>query len=195
MSDVETRPRRSGSRPTNDYHETADPEGGRLLWGRLAVAGFALLLTFVLGRCSVDEGVPRPEFDQTAQRVQELQERNALLSAELAAAEAGEAGTAPDGEAAAPADGQSAQSDASPEGNPAAPAESQQSSPQSSGEASSGSGETYVVEPGDTLGGIAAEVYGDSSQYQRIAEANGIDSAAQLKVGSELRIPPAPDAD
>ncbi|MGB8509981.1 MAG: LysM peptidoglycan-binding domain-containing protein, partial [Pyrinomonadaceae bacterium] len=52
---------------------------------------------------------------------------------------------------------------------------------------------TYTVQAGDTLSKIAKEYYGDSAQYHAIYEANKdkLDSADDVKVGQELRIPPA----
>ena len=51
------------------------------------------------------------------------------------------------------------------------------------------SGETYVVEGGDTLYSIAQEVYGDGNRWSEIAEANGIGDQSALTVGQELEIP------
>ncbi len=50
---------------------------------------------------------------------------------------------------------------------------------------------TYEVEEGDSLWKIAAlkDVYGDGTQWERIAEVNNIDSPSDLKIGQILRIP------
>jgi nucleoid-associated protein YgaU len=48
----------------------------------------------------------------------------------------------------------------------------------------------YVVEEGDTLTGIAAELLGSEAEWQRIADANGIDDPAKLRAGQRLAIPP-----
>ena len=50
---------------------------------------------------------------------------------------------------------------------------------------------TYEVQEGDSLWRIAArdDVYGDGAQWERIAEANNIDSPSDLKIGQILRIP------
>ena len=53
-----------------------------------------------------------------------------------------------------------------------------------------GEGETYVVERGDTLRGIAETFCGDASFDDVIAEANDIQDAGALSVGMELVIPP-----
>jgi LysM repeat protein len=50
-------------------------------------------------------------------------------------------------------------------------------------------GETYVVEKGDTLRGIAQTFCGDPSLDDLIAEANDIADPANLPVGTELTIP------
>ena len=53
--------------------------------------------------------------------------------------------------------------------------------------------ETYEVQPGDTLGSIANQFYGDQTQWRRIYDANkdavGSDPD-KLKVGTKLTIPP-----
>src|SRR5262249_47542770 len=54
-------------------------------------------------------------------------------------------------------------------------------------------GETYEVQPGDTLLSIAQQQYGDGAQWRRIYDANkdtiGSDPD-KLKVGQKLTIPP-----
>ncbi|MEJ8837144.1 LysM peptidoglycan-binding domain-containing protein [Ramlibacter sp. AN1133] len=47
----------------------------------------------------------------------------------------------------------------------------------------------YTVRTGDTLQSIAQGAYGDSSLWYRIAEANGLMSNSDLKVGQTLNIP------
>lgn len=47
----------------------------------------------------------------------------------------------------------------------------------------------WVVRRGDTLPGIAAEIYGDASQWIAIARANGIANPRRLTPGQVLRIP------
>lgn len=47
----------------------------------------------------------------------------------------------------------------------------------------------YTVLPGDTLLGIAAELYSDQSLWRLIAEANGIDNPRLLAPGQVLAIP------
>ena len=48
---------------------------------------------------------------------------------------------------------------------------------------------SYRVAQGDTLQGIARAAYGDARQWYRIAEANGLNSDRDLKVGQSLVIP------
>lgn len=47
----------------------------------------------------------------------------------------------------------------------------------------------YVVRPGDTLMGIAGALYGDTSQWRRIAQANRIDNPRAITPGQTLSIP------
>ena len=48
---------------------------------------------------------------------------------------------------------------------------------------------THVVKRGDTLSGIAAEVYQDPALWRIVAEANGLDDPRQLEIGQTLTIP------
>lgn len=48
---------------------------------------------------------------------------------------------------------------------------------------------TYIVQPGDTLQSVAKAAYGDSALWYRIAEANGLATSNDLKVGQTLHIP------
>ena len=51
--------------------------------------------------------------------------------------------------------------------------------------------ETYVVQRGDTLSGIASKVYGDRNQWNRIFEANrnSLPSPESIREGQTLVIP------
>ncbi|MDP3458189.1 MAG: LysM domain-containing protein, partial [Hyphomonas sp.] len=55
----------------------------------------------------------------------------------------------------------------------------------SQGSASGG----YQVRPGETLASIAANLWGDSSLWYKLAEANGLSGQAALSEGQSLRIP------
>jgi hypothetical protein len=48
---------------------------------------------------------------------------------------------------------------------------------------------TRVVKRGDTLSGIAAELYGDPALWRIIAQANHLDDPRQLTIGRRLAIP------
>lgn len=48
---------------------------------------------------------------------------------------------------------------------------------------------TRLVKRGDTLSSISAEVYGDSTMWRVIAEANQLDDPRQIRVGLRLNIP------
>ncbi len=52
-------------------------------------------------------------------------------------------------------------------------------------------GQTYIVQPGDTLGAISRKFYGTTSRYMEIYDANRdrLRSPSSLVVGQELRIP------
>lgn len=53
--------------------------------------------------------------------------------------------------------------------------------------------ETYVVLQGDTLSGIAGQLWQKPQEWRRIAEANKIENPRQLSPGDELIIPPIED--
>jgi nucleoid-associated protein YgaU len=57
--------------------------------------------------------------------------------------------------------------------------------------AAGGGGQTYTVQSGDTLSKIAKQFYGDSSQYNRIFEANRdkLSDPDKIQVGQSLTIP------
>jgi YD repeat-containing protein len=50
---------------------------------------------------------------------------------------------------------------------------------------------SYTVRQGDSLQGIAQAAFGDSSQWWRIAQANGLQSDRDLRVGQTLTLPSA----
>ena len=47
----------------------------------------------------------------------------------------------------------------------------------------------YTVRTGDTLGGIAAQLWGNASLWYMVAEANGLSGDSTLIVGMTLRLP------
>src|SRR5690606_6118361 len=62
-------------RPMDYEYEAADDYGGRVLWGRVAVFGVALLLALILGRCTAGGGggVPEDEHRQVVERLSEAE--------------------------------------------------------------------------------------------------------------------------
>jgi LysM repeat protein len=52
-------------------------------------------------------------------------------------------------------------------------------------------GQSYTVQPGDTLSKIAKQYYGDAGQYMKIFEANRdkLQDPNKIQVGQALRIP------
>lgn len=52
-----------------------------------------------------------------------------------------------------------------------------------------GAGGRYTVRTGDTLASIAAQLWGDSALWYRLAEANGLSGAGALLQGQQLTIP------
>ena len=57
--------------------------------------------------------------------------------------------------------------------------------------AAASSGQTYSVQPGDTLSKIAKQFYGDAGQYLRIFDANKdqLSDPDKIQVGQKLNIP------
>lgn len=151
--------------------------GGRVLWGRVAFFGVALLLTFFFGR-SCAAGVPEEDLEEANRQVQEYVEENEQLRQEVEALSGG----------AAPADpaGENGEAGADPDGD----ADTEQ--PANNAAAADGT-RTYTVQANDNLRSIAQEFYGDGNRHELISEANGIDSDNVLQVGQELEIPPCPD--
>ena len=49
----------------------------------------------------------------------------------------------------------------------------------------------YRVQADDNLSKISRHFYGDTNKYMKIAKANGLDDPDKIKVGLELKIPPA----
>jgi nucleoid-associated protein YgaU len=70
------------------YYEDEVDYGGRVLWGRVAVFGGALLLMFLLGRCSAPSGVPASDLQEANARISALAEENEQLRQQLVAAAA-----------------------------------------------------------------------------------------------------------
>ncbi len=156
-----------------DYEEEPQPAGpGRVLWGRVAILGAALLIAFLIGRATGggDEGVPQADYDEVVAERNELRNQVTDLENDLAAA----LEPTPPPASASPGAAGGGDEATDPEGE-------------------TEGGEIYVVQPGDTLASIAAEQYGDASLDDFLAEANGITDPESLAVGQELVIPPEPE--
>lgn len=163
--------------PEDTYEYDYDDSGGRVLWGRFAFWGAALLLAFVVGRCSAP-GPTAEELQAARQEAQEYEERNNDLRQEIEAL----------------TEGQTPQTDEPANEEPDGDAEIDDSDTADSTDAPAGS-QTYTVQPRDTLRSIAQKFYGDPEKHELISEANGIDGDNLLQVGQKLEIPPDPEAD
>lgn len=157
-----------------DYDDEPQPGGpGRVLWGRVAILGAALLIAFLIGRATGggDGGVAQADYDEVVAERDDLEAQVSDLESDLAAA----LEPTPPPTSASPATGGGGGEDAAtdPEGE-------------------TEGGETYTVQSGDTLASIAAEFYGDASLDDYLAEVNGITDPESLAVGQELTIPPRP---
>jgi hypothetical protein len=145
-----------------DYDDR--PRGGsKVLWGRVLALAIGLFLAFLVGRMTAPEGVPESRLAALREDVQNLQDENEELQSILE--EPTPADTATPTEEASPAD-------------------------ETADEEQQLEGETYVVERGDTLRGIAQTYCGDPSYDDAIAEYNDIRDPTELSVGTEIVIPP-----
>ncbi|HJR46164.1 MAG TPA: LysM peptidoglycan-binding domain-containing protein [Actinomycetota bacterium] len=144
-----------------DYDEYAyeDRRGPNVLWGRIIALIVALALAFWFGRATAG-GDDEGQLSELRDELEQAQQENEDLENQLAAAQAETVET--------PAD---TATDAATD--PAAEEE----------------GETYVVQRGDTLRGIAQTFCGDPQLDDLIASENGIEDATQLSVGEEIVLP------
>jgi nucleoid-associated protein YgaU len=160
-----------------DYEDGGERYDGRILWGRIAVYGVVFVVIFLLvswwgGRGSDGEDDRVVELEA---QVDALAAENRELQDTIDAMSAGEEEPPADEEEADAAEEPEENADEEPEPEPET--------------------QTYVVQPGDTLRGIAEEVYGDPAQWEAIAEANGLTRETVLTVGQELVIPPLDGGD
>jgi hypothetical protein len=157
-----------------DYDEEPQAGGtGRVLWGRVAILGAALLIAFLIGRATGGgtDGVAQDRYDDVVAERDELENEVTDLTNQLAAAQEA---TPPPASASPGTAGGGGDEATDPEGE-------------------TEGGETYVVQSGDTLASIAADFYGNASLDDFLAEANGITDPESLAVGQELTIPPEPE--
>ncbi|MGH3665466.1 MAG: LysM peptidoglycan-binding domain-containing protein [Egibacteraceae bacterium] len=155
-----------------DYeYEPEEEYAPRILWGRIAFFGVAVLLAFVAGYCVKGDGVPESELTQANDQIQALSSENTVLQQRLDAAQSDEGGGGGGGGGGGNADEEPTEGDGQDE--------------------VSGEGTSYTVQEGDTLTTIAEKFYGDPTKFDLIVEANNLeDGDGQLTVGQELTIPP-----
>ena len=185
-----------------DYDYEGDDFGGRVLWGRVIFFAVALLLMFFLGRCSRAGGVPQADLDEAEAEIVTLSSEKTQLEQQVAALSAGQTDGLPTTEGtAAPTD------DATGDGETGDGETGDGATPDPTEGDTGGDnpgdngatevppdGQTYVVEEGDTLFGLAEDFYGNARKYELIADANGLTRDNPLRIGQELVIPPDPDA-
>jgi nucleoid-associated protein YgaU len=164
MDQYRTQPFEPEPDPAYDEWDYEDPRP-KIMWGRVAVLGGALLIAFLLGRAMAPDGIPQSRLTAANNETQELQEQVDQLGTELRQTrrelEQLKASPPPPAETEAP------------------PAEEEPT--------------VYTVKPGDSLSGLAEEFYGDPDLASVIAEANNMGPRAKLNVGDDLIIPPPPD--
>lgn len=163
-------------------YDGADDLGGRILWGRVGVLAVAVLLFFMIGRCSAGGGIDIAEHEALQEQLASEQSQVASLQANVGTLQQ----TIVDLNAQI----------ASLQGGSTITGDGTTTDPTTGTETPSGAvaGQVYVVQPGDTLSDIADAVYGNPLQFGVIAQANGITESNPLQVGQELTIPPNPDS-
>lgn len=158
-----------------DFEEDLHPSD--ILWGRVALLAGILLLAFFLGRLTSGGGVPASDLATANDRIEALEGQNDSLRTELAAKPSLFDGTD---------EGVSEEGVKVPEPEPA-PAD--QTTTDAAPELS---GDTYVVQSGDTLAGIAQKFYKDASLGVFLAEANQLSNPGELSLGQRILIPKKP---
>ena len=157
-------------------YELEDDYAPRVLWGRLAFFAVALLVAFVLGRCTKGDGVSQADYNAANAQVVELTSENAVLQAQL--------------DAAAPEPGGGGGDDGGGDGADEGAAGEATEAATEGEDATDEDGQKYTVQSGDTLTIIAERFYGDPRKFDLIVDANNLTSATSLRVGQELVIPP-----
>lgn len=148
----------------DDWGDYEDPRP-KILWGRVAVLGGAMLIAFLLGRAMAPDGIPQSRLTAAEGETDDLQSEVEQLSTELR---------------------QTRRQLTALQNSPPPAEEEPEPKPEESPT-------VYTVEPGDTLLGLAQEFYDDPELSVLIAEANNMSPNAKLNVGDQLIIPPKPD--
>ena len=166
--------------PSYDREDDPFPRGPRVLWGRVAALGGALILAFLLGgQLAGGGGGNSSQVTALQRQLDDANSKISQLQSNLAALSSGQ--SAPTGlPSASPTTGAST-----------TPTATAATAPVRGG--ATGSSVTYTVNVGDTLGGIASHFYGRATHagVVLIEQANGL-SDATIRVGMKLTIPPAP---
>jgi nucleoid-associated protein YgaU len=166
MDDYRTEPFEPEPDPAyDDWGDYEDPRP-KILWGRVAVLGGAMLIAFLVGRALAPDGIPPSQLTRAEGQRDDLQAQVDQLSTEL----------------------RQTQRQLTQLQNSPPPAETEEKPAPKEEEPT-----IYEVKPGDTLLGLAQEFYDDPELSVLIAEANNMKSTAQLNVGDQLIIPPKPD--
>lgn len=154
----------------HDY-ELEDDYAPRILWGRLAFFLLAIVLAFAVGRCTKASGIDEDLYQAEKDKVQELASNNAVLQQQLDAATAEQSNNG---------------------GNDGGKGGASESPSEAASDEPIADGQTYTVQPGDTLTTIAQKFYGDPTKFDLIVDANNLSEDTPLRVGQELVIPPEP---
>ena len=151
-----------------DYGEEPPPGGGgngrgnnNILWGRLIALGALVLIVFFIGRWSAPDGADPEDLRELRNRYVEASEEIEQLKAALT------------------------QPTVAPTPTPSVTIGEQTDE----AEDATFDGETYVVQSGDTMRGIAESFCGDPTMDDVIADFNGITDPTIISVGTELKIP------
>jgi nucleoid-associated protein YgaU len=186
--------------PTDYEYEYDDEprQGGRILWGRIAVLGIALALMFLLGRCTAGGDTAEGEVADLEGQVEALEDENADLRAQIEALRAG--GTNQDEDDADDADDESdadddtsgAEDDAGDAGDEDGE-DTDVAGDEAEEDEESEAGLTHEVRQGEHLYAIADRYYGDGAKFVLIVEANGLAAGDPIQPGQVLDIPPDQD--
>lgn len=156
-----------------EYEQASSRRPMKILWGRVAILGAALVVMFLLGRMTSGGTDTKALKDARAQAAT-LQEENDSLRSDL----------------------QTTQTELNQAQSELAAASTVETDTTTETTAAEGEGEftgqTYIVKSGDTLTTIAEKFYNDASLDDYLAEVNNITDPTALSVGQELIIPDDP---